>query len=69
MPTNLALDDHMIDEARRLGKHRTKREAVNAALSEYVRRQKQKRILDLFGTVDLATDEEFASMRGKRKNW
>jgi hypothetical protein len=50
MPTNLALDDHLIEEARRAGKHKTKKEAVNAALDEYVRKRKQMRILKAFGT-------------------
>jgi Arc/MetJ family transcription regulator len=51
MPTNLALDDRLIEEARRAGKHKTKKEAVNAALDEYVRKHKQMRILEAFGTV------------------
>src|SRR5450631_2453570 len=52
MPTNLALDDKLIDEARRIGGHATKKEAVNAALDEYVRRRKQMKILKHFGIVD-----------------
>ena len=52
MPTNLAIDDRLIEEAQKLGNHRTKREAVNAALDEYIRRRKQQRILSLFGSID-----------------
>ena len=52
MPTNLAIDDRLIDEARKLGHHRTKKEAVTAALDEYIRRRKQQGILSLFGTID-----------------
>ena len=52
MATNLAIDDTLIDEARRVGKHSTKREAVTVALQEYVARHKQLAILDLFGTID-----------------
>jgi Arc/MetJ family transcription regulator len=52
MATNLAIDDALIDEARRVGKHSTKREAVTVALEEYVARHKQLAILDLFGTLD-----------------
>jgi hypothetical protein len=51
MPTNLALDDALIEEARLAGGHKTKKEAVNAALDEYVRRRKQLGILDAFGTI------------------
>lgn len=52
MPTNLALDDRLIEEARKLGHHGTKKEAVTVALEEYIRRHKQQAILKLFGTID-----------------
>ncbi len=52
MPTNLAIDDDLLDEALRLGKHRTKRETVNRALSEYVRALKRGGLISLFGRVD-----------------
>jgi Bacterial antitoxin of type II TA system, VapB len=52
MPTNLAIDDRLIEEAKKLGKHRTKKDAVTAALDEYIRRHKQMEIISLFGTVD-----------------
>lgn len=52
MATNLAIDDGLIEEARRAGKHKTKKEAVSAALREYVDRRKQLEILELFGTID-----------------
>jgi Arc/MetJ family transcription regulator len=37
MAINLAIDDRLIDEARRIGNHKTKKEAVTAALNEYIR--------------------------------
>ena len=52
MPTNLALDDSLIAEARRIGHHVTKKAAVTAALQEYINRRKQMEILKLFGTID-----------------
>jgi Arc/MetJ family transcription regulator len=52
MATNLAIDDDLIDEARRVGGHATKKQAVTVALQEYVARRKQQAILDLFGTID-----------------
>ena len=52
MPTNLAIDDRLINEARRIGNHATKKEAVTAALDEYIRRRKQLEILALEGTID-----------------
>jgi hypothetical protein len=52
LPTNLAIDDRLIVEAQKLGRHRTKKETVTAALDEYIRRRKQQGILALFGTID-----------------
>lgn len=51
MLTNLAID-RLIEEARRLGGHKTKKEAVTEALEEYIRRRKQREIISLFGTID-----------------
>ena len=50
MATNLALDDQLIEDARRAGSHKSKKEAVTAALEEYVRKRQQMRILEAFGT-------------------
>jgi Arc/MetJ family transcription regulator len=52
MATNLALDDRLIREAVKLGKHKTKREAVNAALAEYIRIRKLDGWDDLLGKVE-----------------
>ncbi len=50
MATNLALDDQLIEDARRAGSHKSKKEAVTAALEEYVRKRQQMLILEAFGT-------------------
>ena len=63
MPTNLHLDDRLIEHARRLGKHRTKREAVTAALEEYVRRREQLKILELEGTIDFDPTYDYKEER------
>ena len=63
MPTNLAIDDRLIEEARRVGHHSTKKEAVTAALDEYIRRRKQMQILDLFDTVDYHEDYSYKANR------
>ena len=51
MATNLALDDRLIGQALKVGGHSTKRDAVNEALREYIRRRKQKEVLKLFGQI------------------
>lgn len=52
MATNLDLDPKLVDEALRAGKHRTKKEAVTAALNEYISRRKRLKVLELFGAID-----------------
>jgi hypothetical protein len=52
MPTNLALKDRLSEVAKKLGRYRTKREAVNAALGEYIQYLKQRQIVSLLGTID-----------------
>lgn len=67
MPTNLAIDDRLIEEAKKLGKHRTKKETVNAALDEYIRRRKQQRIVRLFGTIDYDPKYHYKSERRRKR--
>ena len=68
MPTNLAIDDRLIEEARKLGHHRTKKDTVTAALDEYIRRRKPQRILSLFGTIDYDQAYDYKrERRGKRE--
>jgi len=64
MPTNLAIDDRLLIEAQKIGKHRTKKETVTAALNEYIQRRKQQRILSLFGKIDY--DESYDYKRERR---
>ena len=52
MATNLDLDDKLIEAARKLGGHNTKREAVTRALQEYVQWLKQQAIVSEFGNID-----------------
>jgi Arc/MetJ family transcription regulator len=66
MATNLALDDELVSEAKRLGKHRTKRAAVNEALAEYVARRRRKKVLDLFGKLDWDPDYDYKAARRRR---
>ncbi len=51
MPTNLAIDDRLLNEALRVGGLPTKRATVTEALEEYVRRRKQAGLLGLFGKI------------------
>jgi Arc/MetJ family transcription regulator len=56
MATNLALDDELIGDAQRLGCHKTKKEAVTAALKEYVRQKRLEQLFALMGRVEWDID-------------
>jgi Arc/MetJ family transcription regulator len=63
MATNLAIDAKLINEAKKIGRHKTKKEAVTAALAEYIQRRKQMRILSLFGKIDYDEDYDHKKLR------
>ena len=63
MATNLAIDDSLIEEARVLGKQKTKKAVVTEALEEYIQRRKQKDILNIFGKVDYDQDYDYKKQR------
>ncbi|MBI4365617.1 MAG: type II toxin-antitoxin system VapB family antitoxin [Deltaproteobacteria bacterium] len=68
MPTNLAIDDRLIETARHVGHHKTKREAVTTALQEYIRRRRQRRILALMGKIDFDPAYDYKALRrGNRR--
>jgi Arc/MetJ family transcription regulator len=63
MATNLALDDKLIQEAVRAGGHKTKKAAVTAALTEYVRARQRQRILRWKGQVEYVDDYDYKALR------
>ena len=65
MATNLEIDNELIQEALRLGGHRTKRAVVEAALQEYVQRRKQLTVTELFGTIEYEDDYDYKEQRHK----
>ena len=63
MSTNLALDDQLIESAKSLGQHRSKKEAVTVALEEYVQRLKQRAIFEVFGTIEYDKNYSYKRQR------
>ena len=63
MATNLALDNTLIEEAVEIGRHRSKKEAVTAALVEYVKARRRLGILDWMGRVDYYDDYDHKNLR------
>jgi hypothetical protein len=66
MPTNLAIDDRLLEEARRVGGHRTKKATVTEALEEYIQHRRQAEIVKLFGTVEFDPTYDYKQQRRRR---
>lgn len=66
MPTNLAIDDRLLDEARRIGGRKTKRETVNDALQEFIQRRQRLDLVNVLGTVDYDPAYDYKKERRRR---
>lgn len=66
IPMRVAIDERLLDEAQKIGGHRTKTATVIEALHEYIQRRKQVQILELFGKVDF--DPKYDYKRQRRKS-
>jgi len=66
MATNLKIDPDLLNEAKRVGRFRTKKEAVNQALTEFVQHRRQMDVLDWEGRVDFFDDYDPKALRKKR---
>lgn len=52
MATSLSLDPKLLERALAVSGERTKKAAVTRALEEFIARREQKRVVDLFGTLE-----------------
>jgi hypothetical protein len=66
MRTTLAINEKLLDEAKALSGARSKKETVEIALGEFIRRSKARKLLDLEGKVELSFSlKEFIGSRKK----
>ena len=54
MRTTLAIREDLLEEAKALSGVKTKKEAVERALEEFIRRRKAKKLLDYEGKIELS---------------
>ena len=66
MPTNLNIDDRLLNEALKVGGRRSKRETVNEALAEYVQRRRRRELVKYFGKVSFAPGWDYKEARRAR---
>ena len=63
MTTNIVIEDKLLNEAVKLGKHSSKKAAVVEALKEYVIKRKQSKIIALFDSIDYDTNYNYKKQR------
>ena len=63
--TNIILDEKLIEKGKKVTGLKTSKSVVDFALKELIRHSNQRRILDLFGTVEWEGNlAQMRSMRG-----
>lgn len=66
MPTNLAIDDKLLDTALQIGGLKTKKDTVNTALKEFIQRRKMEDVISLFGKIKYENDYDYKKMRNRK---
>ena len=66
MRTTLAIKEKLLEEVKTLSGVKTKKEAVELALEEFIKRRKAKKLIELEGKVELSfTLDKFVEQRRK----
>jgi len=65
MATNLSIDPELLDRALQVSGEKTKKAAVTKALQEFIARRRQKRLLDLMGTLEWDETYDYKSERSR----
>ena len=66
MATNLSIDPKLLDRALEISGENTKKAAVTIALKEFIARREQKRLLELFGSLDWDSSYDYKAERSRQ---
>ncbi|MDR1748067.1 MAG: type II toxin-antitoxin system VapB family antitoxin [Spirochaetaceae bacterium] len=66
MATNLAIDDDLLETALQISGLKTKKDTVNTALEEFIKRRKTEDVISLFNTVDYDTEYNYKTLRNRK---
>lgn len=64
----LPIDDSLILKAKKIGKHKNKKETVTKALVEYIERHEQKKIIELFDTIEYDNSYSYKDHRTQNES-
>ena len=65
MASNLAIDPELLEAALAVSGEKTKKAAVTLALQEFIARRKQRKIRDLFGSLEWDSSYDYKKERGR----
>ncbi|MCB1775881.1 MAG: type II toxin-antitoxin system VapB family antitoxin [Candidatus Competibacteraceae bacterium] len=68
MRTNIVLNDELVNEVMRLANVKTKQEAVDLALQQFVAHRKQRRILELISQNLIDPDYDYRAVRDEQRS-
>jgi Arc/MetJ family transcription regulator len=63
MATNLSIDTRLLDDALKIGGFKSKKDTVNTALAEFIKRRKAAEVLSLFGKIEYDEDYDYKKAR------
>jgi len=66
MATNLSLDPDLLERALKVSGERTKKAAVTRALEEFIARRRQKRLVNLMGSLEWDKSFDYKVERSRR---
>ncbi|MEO6297035.1 MAG: type II toxin-antitoxin system VapB family antitoxin [Dokdonella sp.] len=66
MATNLSIDPDLLEHALQVSGERTKKATVTRALEEFIARRKQRRLLELMGSLEWDTRFDYKAERQRR---
>ena len=67
MSVSVEVDEGLVAQAMKIGKFGFKKEAVHAALKEYLARHGQAGILELFGKVEYDQGYDYKKLRSRKR--
>ncbi len=65
MATNLSIEPELLEKALEVSGEKTKKAAVTKALQEFIARREQRRILDLFGSLEWDAQYDYKRERSR----
>ena len=66
MPTNLAIDDSLLEDALKISGLKTKKATVTLALKEFIQRRKQEEIINIFGSIEYDKGYDYKKTRNRK---